>query len=555
MLLGGGYRVDETVGTTSGLQPQQGYHMRGSYPGSATATATATDGSQPDAWTALAQAGGQSLSSGRHVTTHGYAMCATEASPSGADLSLAIVDAPDPVTVGHALTYTLTVSNAGPSAAAGVTLDQTLPDHATLDAALTSAGSCTPRRGTVHCALGSIAADRSATATVTVLPTDAVTLTSHASAASDAGDPDPYNDDAAATTAVLSSARVTPAIAGHATASGTFGAAISEVATLTGGAAPTGAITFDLYGPGDASCSSPLQTSTATVSGDGSYEAVAFTTSSTGTYRWIAGYGGDGANEPVATSCDDVRQESSVKAQPTLAARALPGDAAGGTIAATATIEGGTILTGTLRLRVYGPGDDACTAPLTTSFATVSGNGIYAAPTFPALVPGTYRWVGDYGGDANNRAAGPTSCSDPAAAVTVTPTVAPPPSAELPAPPPTAARPPPPRTVTPSSELTIVAGRADGHGRIVLRLRTPGRGRLGATATARHGRARYRFGGAAASVSGRGTLRLAIDPGARARLDLRRRSLRVSVVVRFRPAGGRPRTRTRQLTVRRVSAG
>jgi hypothetical protein len=39
MLLGGGYRVDETVGTTSGLQPQQGYHMRGSYPGSAIAPA------------------------------------------------------------------------------------------------------------------------------------------------------------------------------------------------------------------------------------------------------------------------------------------------------------------------------------------------------------------------------------------------------------------------------------------------------------------------------------------------------------------------------------
>ena len=33
-MLGGGYRVDETVaGVGSGLQPQQGYHMRGSHPG------------------------------------------------------------------------------------------------------------------------------------------------------------------------------------------------------------------------------------------------------------------------------------------------------------------------------------------------------------------------------------------------------------------------------------------------------------------------------------------------------------------------------------------
>jgi hypothetical protein len=78
-MLGGGYSTDETVNGTSGLQPQQGYHMRGSYPstGPGTLPADVADGTvDPSAWTALLQAGGQNLATGSSMQLHSFAMCA-----------------------------------------------------------------------------------------------------------------------------------------------------------------------------------------------------------------------------------------------------------------------------------------------------------------------------------------------------------------------------------------------------------------------------------------------------------------------------------------------
>ncbi|HZS21585.1 MAG TPA: hypothetical protein VFA63_11440, partial [Pseudonocardiaceae bacterium] len=76
-LLGGGFRADETIGTTSGLQPQQGYHMRGSYPstGSGNPPTEVPDATtDPTAWTALLQAGGAPASGSADL--HAFAMCA-----------------------------------------------------------------------------------------------------------------------------------------------------------------------------------------------------------------------------------------------------------------------------------------------------------------------------------------------------------------------------------------------------------------------------------------------------------------------------------------------
>src|SRR3989442_3984325 len=57
---------------------------------------------------------------------------------------------------------------------------------------------------------------------------------------------------------------------------------------------------------------------------------------------------------------------------------------------------------------------------LTSSSATVSGNGDYASGNFTATQAGTYHWRASYSGDPNNNPAGPTACADPAEAVVVT---------------------------------------------------------------------------------------------------------------------------------------
>ena len=86
---------------------------------------------------------------------------------SGADLGVVAAASPNPVQVGANLTYTLTVSNAGPAAASSVTLTDTLPTATSfVSCAATGGGVCggSARNRTVS--FGSLAAGASATATL-----------------------------------------------------------------------------------------------------------------------------------------------------------------------------------------------------------------------------------------------------------------------------------------------------------------------------------------------------------------------------------------------------
>src|SRR5258705_3918549 len=78
---------------------------------------------------------------------------------------------------------------------------------------------------------------------------------------------------------------------------------LSDVATLTG-ATPTatGTITFNLYGPNDATCATSIFSSTSTVSGNGSYTSGSFTPTTVGTYRRIANYTSHVINNPTTTA-------------------------------------------------------------------------------------------------------------------------------------------------------------------------------------------------------------------------------------------------------------
>ena len=101
----------------------------------------------------------------------------------------------------------------------------------------------------------------------------------------------------------------------------TLGAAISDTATLSGGTSPTGTITFRLYGPNDATCSSAaIFTSLVTVSDNGTYPSGSFTPTTEGTYRWIANYGGDTNNAATANTCNALNETVAV----TTAAAAIP---------------------------------------------------------------------------------------------------------------------------------------------------------------------------------------------------------------------------------------
>jgi uncharacterized repeat protein (TIGR01451 family) len=81
---------------------------------------------------------------------------------ANADLNLSIGVSPNPATVGKPLTYTITVANAGPTAASGVVVTDTLPASAQFVGVTPSQGTCTApapgATGTLTCSLGSVAA-------------------------------------------------------------------------------------------------------------------------------------------------------------------------------------------------------------------------------------------------------------------------------------------------------------------------------------------------------------------------------------------------------------
>jgi alpha-tubulin suppressor-like RCC1 family protein len=98
--------------------------------------------------------------------------------------------------------------------------------------------------------------------------------------------------------------------------------ASSISATLAGGSAPTGTITFTVFGPQSSppsSCMSGGTTvGTASVNGNGAYQpSAAFTPAAPGEYWWYASYGGDAGDEPAASTCGPLMAQALVAAAPT----------------------------------------------------------------------------------------------------------------------------------------------------------------------------------------------------------------------------------------------
>ncbi len=129
-----------------------------------------------------------------------------------ADVSVSKSASPDPVIAGGTLTYTVLVSNAGPSPATSVTLIDTLPSSVTFVSAAPTQGEsgvgCTEFGGIVTCALGTLAPGTAATATIDVriasTATSSVSNVATITAAEE--DPDSINNSAVVHTNVKAGA-------------------------------------------------------------------------------------------------------------------------------------------------------------------------------------------------------------------------------------------------------------------------------------------------------------------------------------------------------------
>ena len=201
------------------------------------------------------------------------------------------------------------------------------------------------------------------------------------------------------------------------------GSKLTDSATLSGGATPTGALTFYLFAPGvtpNATDGNNVYSDTVSVNGDGTYDTSMGTNpggylpTAAGTYQWIAVYGGDANNHASASNFGD---EPEIVAPPplpptiTTTAGASVVLGSGTKLSDSATLSGGNSPTGTITFYLFAPG----VAPSATDgnnvysdTVAIHGDGTYdlSTGTDPGgLMPtaiGTYQWVAVYSGDANN---------------------------------------------------------------------------------------------------------------------------------------------------------
>jgi uncharacterized repeat protein (TIGR01451 family) len=142
---------------------------------------------------------------------NGSSSASTTVQLASADLSVTKSDSPDPILAGNNLTYTINVANAGPSAAANVTLADTVPANTTFVSLTAPAGwsATTPAvggTGAINVTNPSLAASANASFTLVVqvaaATANGTVISNTATVGSTTGDPTPANNSATATTTV-----------------------------------------------------------------------------------------------------------------------------------------------------------------------------------------------------------------------------------------------------------------------------------------------------------------------------------------------------------------
>ena len=121
---------------------------------------------------------------------------------SGADLAVTITDSPDPVIRGATVTYTITVTNNGPTAATGVRLTDLLPPLEVFTIVVSQGSFTTNQPSAIIGDFGTLASGASATLTVTGSTFTTGTITNTATVTANEADPDTANNTASENTMV-----------------------------------------------------------------------------------------------------------------------------------------------------------------------------------------------------------------------------------------------------------------------------------------------------------------------------------------------------------------
>lgn len=137
----------------------------GTLPAGASTTVTITAAVSPSATGSIANTASVSSSTADPNTGNNAATASVPIS-SSADLAITKVGSPNPVVAGGTVTYTITVTNHGPSDSTGVVVSDALPAQFALTSATPGQGTCAGGPP-LSCALGTVAPG--ATATVTVV--------------------------------------------------------------------------------------------------------------------------------------------------------------------------------------------------------------------------------------------------------------------------------------------------------------------------------------------------------------------------------------------------
>lgn len=124
---------------------------------------------------------------------NGFRDYTTTVNVLGADISISIIDSPDPLTPQNELTYTIIVTNNGPQDATNVILSDTLPTGPNFISVTSTQGTCSGITN-ITCLLGVINNNDNATITIKVKPTSTGVLFNTSSVSADQSDPNSSNN-------------------------------------------------------------------------------------------------------------------------------------------------------------------------------------------------------------------------------------------------------------------------------------------------------------------------------------------------------------------------